>query len=126
MMTDEWDGATTLMWGGEDRRFRLGIGELRRVEAVAKVGIFSVLDRLITRTATLDEIRAVLKYGLEGAGVDPNTAEADVRRYFDDAPKAPSLPIAAFVLMTALHPPEDATSEKPAGDGTQPNGSPSP
>ncbi len=112
-MEPNWDGSIDrLMWGGAERRFRLGIGELRRVEAVAGRGIFEVLDRLVRRAATVDEVRAVFKYALEGAGDDANQAEADVRRYFDEAPKAPLLPIASMILMAALMPPEDAA---PAG-----------
>nr|WP_255720348.1 gene transfer agent family protein [Acuticoccus kalidii] len=107
------------MWGGAVRRFRLGIGELRRIEAQAGRGIFEVMDRLAHRSATIDETRAVLKFGLEGAGIDPNEAERDVARYFDEAPKTPSLPIASLVLMAALYPPEDAApSGKAEGDGT--------
>ncbi|ORE94043.1 hypothetical protein ATO13_08216 [Stappia sp. 22II-S9-Z10] len=124
-----WDASIDgIEWGGETRRFRLGIGELRRVETVAGRGIFEVMQRLAQRSATLDEVRAIFKYGLEGAGIEANTAEREVRRYFDDAPKTPAYPIASLILMAAIMPPEDAAPQgKAEGDEMTPaTGFPSP
>lgn len=130
-MEGNWDGSTEILWGGETRRFRLGIGELKRVESIASLGVFEVMRRLTNGSATVSEIRAVLKYGLEGGGANANDAELDVRRYFDAAPKDISVTVAAAVVANALLAPEGydpATGKVMGGGGTSPqtDGSPSP
>lgn len=129
-MHGNWDGSTDIMWGGETRHFRLGIGELKRIEAVSERGIFEVMRRLATGGATLTEVRATLKFGLEGGGMGANDVELDLRRYFDAAPKDSALAVAAAIVTNALLTPEgyDPATGKVAGDGTtnQTDGSPSP
>lgn len=121
MSDGSWDGRLDLTWGGEVRRFNLRIGELRMIEREAGRGILSVLQRVVAREATLDEVRAIIRYGLEGGGEKPGMVGALLERYFDEAGAwAEQYALATDVLQAALFLPrelQDAAPGKGAGGG---------
>lgn len=60
-------GSIDLPWRGEDRTFRLALGEIEQVESRLDASIFSVAERLIARLpATYADVDAVLELGLAG------------------------------------------------------------
>lgn len=131
MVDRAWDGRLDLTWGGETRRFELRIGELRMIEADTSHGIVDVMQRIAARKATIGEVRAVIRYALEGGGEHPGKVALLMERYFDQAGAwAEQYAIAADVLQAALFLPrelQDGSPGKGEGDGGGTTGaSPSP
>lgn len=127
-----WDGSVELSWGGEDRRFRLGIKELVAIESDTDTGVIELYRQLGKQEARITAVRAILKYGLEGGGLSPNKTRFALDRYFDEGgPQAfvDHYIIALRVLEVALTMPrelEDQDSGKAEGDGKETTDSPSP
>ncbi len=62
-------GAIDLPWRGEERTFRLALGEIQALEAQLECSVFAVAERLIARLpATYADIDAALTFGLAGGG----------------------------------------------------------
>lgn len=120
MTTPRWDGRATLEWGGETRPFRLGFGELVALEAETGLGYLELWEALALGKAKLAHVIAVLRYGLEGAGVAPQEAVRLVERYGRVPPFAEAAKVAKAVYGTAMWlPAELAEPGKEAGGGTR-------
>lgn len=119
-----------LEFGGEDRRFRLALGELRELQEKTDAGPAHLLQRLTDGTWRVDDIRETLRLGLIGGGMTPSEALALCRRYVDDRPLLESLPLARAVLLVVLLPVEGDVPKPPPAEGatetTHGDGSPSP
>jgi hypothetical protein len=103
-------------FGGETRVFRLGIDELRLLQAKTGYGPERLFTRLATGDWFVDDIRETIKLGLEGAGMKPADAHVLVVRYVEKRPLSESIPVAMTALAAALRGPED----DPAGkDGAE-------
>lgn len=131
MTSGSWDGRLDVVWGGEVRPFVLRIGELRMIEADAGLGILDVLQRIAARKAKIDEVRAVIRYALEGGGEHPGKVALLLERYFDHRGAwAEQYETAANVLQAALFLPielQDSAPGKGAGGGAETmDASPSP
>lgn len=102
-------------WGGELRRFKLAIGELREVQARTNRGPEELRERMLVGTWFVDEVRWVLRFGLEGAGMSAGDAERLVVRYFDErGSRKVAARLAALILTAALFVPEaEAKPGKP-------------
>ena len=102
-------GFTRLEFGGEDRDFKLGLAELRRLQELTGRGPARVLSDLRLGDWEIDDPRHVLRLGLEGAGVEPKDATALVKRYVDEARRwlSTARNISMLVLAEALEGPEE-------------------
>lgn len=97
-----WDGSVELPFGDNIYRFRLGWGELIKLEESRDAGCLLILDRLHNGQWRAPDIREVLRIGLIGGGLDPLVALGKVRQYVESAPLLTSLMIAQRVMMEAM------------------------
>lgn len=118
-MEPSWDGRISLEWAGEPRAFRLGVGELRALEAECRCGYLEIWRRLQAQSCTLDMVAKIIRYGLEGEGVAASEAMRLVDRYVLRPPFAANVETAQLIYAAALYIPEGASSGKPKGDGDQ-------
>lgn len=98
-------GVLEAEFGGETRRFRVALGELRRIQTACDAGPAEIARRLarcvqvqqakpkasILEQAALglgdwriEDVRAPIVEGLVGGGLSPNEAGALVRRFVDE------------------------------------------
>ncbi len=126
-MTGTWDAAIDLDWGGERRRFRLGIGELVALQDRVAAGPVEILNRLRDQTWRVADLKETIRLGLEGGGLAPGEAAALVRRYVEGRPLMESVPVAMVVLASALFTPDDLPGKAAGGEeGATTAASPSP
>lgn len=118
------DSEILLDWAGESRLFRLGIGELRAVQAATNYGPQMLWLRASKGEWFVDEIRHVLLQGLSGGGLPIAEAELLLKIWFDNKPLLPSAQIALAVLESVLvGAPDDPLFKKEAaatGAGKKP------
>ncbi len=128
---------TVLPFGTEERKFRLGLGELRAVQEKCDAGPGEIAQRLapIVRAVRaklpladillggmmgswrVDDVREPILQGLIGGGMTPTEAGVLVRREFDARPLALEHFGLAFAILTeAYMPPEDEPPIAGAGE----------
>ena len=107
------DGSITIEWGDGSYDFRLGWGELAKIQEACDAGPFVVLDRLKTGTCRLEDISNVIRWGLVGAGKTPVEATKLLKLYVEDRPPAESR-LTAWAIMAAgcLGAPEEQIEKK--------------
>lgn len=125
-------------FGGEERTFRLGIGEWRNVQEACDAGPAEIMERLspafralkagvsfadllhsgIIGRWRIDDIRMVLFNGLVGGGMAPDPARGLVAAWVDARPLLEPLPIAYEVVYASLAgaPDEAAALGEPMGE----------
>lgn len=134
-------GDVVAPFGTEERTFRLGIGELRKIEETCDAGAPELLMRLAPLVRGLqggltfaqlleagllgrwriDDVRAVILQGLIGGGMEPTLAGVLVRAEFDDKLSLAHAPLAFLILQAAWSaPPEDLPGERPAAARKRP------
>ena len=131
------DGSTTLFWGDDETRFRLGIGEFRELQervnarraaaGLPGTGPSTLANAIRANDAWPDDVRDVLRIGLVGAGMKPAEAHRKLAQYFDRRPPAESYLAAFAVLVGAfLGVPGDEldVKKKTTPDPTSPSPSP--
>jgi hypothetical protein len=102
------DGSIDLNWGGEMRRFRLALGELRELQEninlnrKTPIGPWSLYQMISRGDAWPDELRAVIRLGLIGGGTRLELVPGLIKRYVEERPILESVPTAQAVLGTAL------------------------
>ena len=106
------DIGVDLPFGGEDRRFRLGIGQWRAIDAKRDVGPMELMRRLAAGTYRLDDVREVFLQGLIGGGMADSEATKLVKATFDDRPVQPFIITAqAVVAASVVGVPDDPVGE---------------
>lgn len=136
------DAKVVLPFGGEDRTFRLGIGEWRDVQEKCDAGPGEILARLAPPFQALrsglslqdilgsnllgrwrvDDIRVVIHFGLIGGGSKPNDAMVLVKRWVDARPPLEALPTAYQVAFAGVVGAEDEdASGEPQGGTAHPH-----
>lgn len=95
-------GDVSLPFGGEERRFKLGIGQWRAVQEKCDAGPPELLRRYVEGTWRIDDLREVLFQGLVGGGLDQASATALIVGTFDPNPKLQFVPLAQAVVMASL------------------------
>lgn len=140
--------AITLAFGGEDRVFRLGIGEWRKIqvkcdagpeELAARlapsvtaqeggIGLLSALGMGLAGRWRIDDVREVILQGLLGGDekLDAITATRLVQDYVDDRPLASHAPLAFAIVMASLQgvPDEAHKPGELSGEAAEPTLSP--
>jgi hypothetical protein len=107
------DGSIELMWGDDTYTFRLGIGELKKLQAFINrpraeigaplVGPQSLLAMIEARDAWPQEVREILRLGLIGGGMkDGPDLRLVLNRHFDEEAPFASYKPAFYVLAAAL------------------------
>jgi hypothetical protein len=117
------DGSIEIVWAGEERRFRIGIGEYRGLQEsinarrvlinAEPIGPSALLHLLRTNNAWPDDVRDVLKAGLIGGGLTFQEANKLLVRHFDGKPLIEHVKTAFPVLLASLvGVPDDEPSKK--------------
>lgn len=115
-------------WAGEEREFRLAIGQLRELQEKTGVGPLVTLRRLMDGTWHVDDVREAILLGLIGGGMNAAVAAKLVSRFVDPYPLAEAVPVARDIVMAAvIGVPEDPVG-KPTAEtaATEATASPSP
>lgn len=132
------DGSVVLAFGGEMRKFRLGIGQLRELQSTVNawriklgaqpIGPAAFFNNLTKCDAWPDEIRAVIKLGLQGAGVPQTEIIMLIDRYVDQVSGFQFLELtelAAAIFGSAFKgAPDDPAGKKPEATTTSRPASP--
>ena len=124
-----------LSFGTEERAFRLGIGEWRRVQERCDAGPGELLGRLapmfeavrldlqfeqaaaagVLGRWRVDDVRAPILEGLIGGGMKPAAAAELVRTWVDDRPLIETVPVAyKAVLASFVGAPDEEAAGAPA------------
>lgn len=134
----------TLDWGGEERPFRLAIGQLQKLDEKLKLGPLAIaarcaisiealrciqqadyvgLSRLdLSQVAEKSHTREVLLQGLLGMNVALPVADRLIREWVDERPLAENLTAAMQVCFASIYGPEDdkAVGESEAAPAASP------
>lgn len=116
----------TFIWGDEERTFRLGLKELRRVQDKTGVGPQELYVRIAARSWKVDDLRETILQGLIGGGSKAEDAIKLVQTWVDDRPLLQSVSPALTILGAALSGATDddaGKKAKPAGTAHPPAGS---
>lgn len=106
-----------LRFGPDEQVFKLGMGELRRIQETCDAGPMELMGRLGSGMWRIDDVRAPILHGLIGGGMVAEKAGVLVERYVDERPLSLSVNTAYAVLGAAILPPEDEPlGEKAAGE----------
>lgn len=100
-----------LDWANGSYTFRMGWGELIKLQEEVDAGPWMVLQRLSTGAWGVKDISAIIRLGLIGGGLEPGKALALVRDYVEERPPAENLSFATGILYAAV---------QGAPDGEQP------
>lgn len=126
-------GEIAVEFGGEERTFRLAIGQWRRIQEKCDAGPGEIASRLsgfmllrdgklpLAQAAALgrlgswrvDDVRETLLQGLIGGGMTPDEAGPLIRTYVDERPWSETIPVAYQVVMAAIIGVDD---EEPSGE----------
>lgn len=110
--------ARDLTWAGGEHAFDLKIEHLRALQERCDAGPEWILNRLVTKQWRVDDVIQPIRLGLEGGGMDKETARKLVKQHVEDRPLTLSVLTARAVLMLALFGPEDdPVGERQAGEG---------
>ena len=129
-------GEIVRLWGDDDRKFRLGIGEWRKVQETCDAGPAEIAARLASWASArkrapnasfldllaagalggwrIDDVREPIYRGLVGGGMDPTTAGRLVRELHDERPLLENVDLALEIVLASLVGPED----EPVGEQT--------
>jgi len=108
------NGSVELDFGDGTYSFRLGWGDLQKLQEACDAGPFAIFNRLGDMSFKVQDIREILRLGLIGGGQEPAKALQLVREYVEERPMLENVPIAQAVLGAALvGAPEEETEKKP-------------
>lgn len=130
-------GEIVRLWGDEERTFRLGVGEWRKVQETCDAGPAEIAGRLSVWAAArrrnpnasfldllaagalgswrVDDIREPLYRGLIGGGMDPTAAGRLLRELHDERPLTENIGLALDVVLASIVGPGDETVGEPSG-----------
>ena len=110
------DGTVRLVFFGEERPFRLAIGQLRALQEACKAGPMTIFRRLVSGEYFVDDIRETIRLGLIGGGATDKDAFRIVANTVDaGVPLDQHCDTAATILEAALLGPEDEKPKKQKG-----------
>ena len=114
------DATIELDWADGEHRFRLGWGELIKLQEACDAGPLVIFGRLGSGTWRLNDIRETMRLGLIGGGKTPDAALALVRDYVEARPPMENVALARAILGAAvLGPADEAPGEAFAASETE-------
>lgn len=128
-------GTIRLVWGGDERPFRLSFKELRELQELCTLptdklvsGPLSIATRLGEGTWRVQDIRETLRLGLVGGGMPSNEATRLVIRHVEeyDTPLAEhALHARAIIFAALMGAREDPAGKSDAAEESAPTATPS-
>lgn len=113
------DASITLTWADGDYVFRLGWGEIAKLQEAVDAGPYVVYQRLLDGTWRVGDISHTIRFGLIGGGMPPTDALKKVRDYVEARPPLENLVVAQAILSAALAgAPDEKLGEAGAADRT--------
>jgi hypothetical protein len=131
-------GEYVRLWGDQERTFRLGIGEWRKVQETCDAGPAEIAARLSTYPAArkrlpnagfldllaggalggwrIDDIREPIYRGLIGGGMDPTSAGRLMRELHDERPLVENIDLALAIVLASMLGPGDEPVGEPEGE----------
>jgi len=107
------DASVTFDWADGTFQFRLGWGEIAKLQEACDAGPFVILDRLNAKACKIEDISNVLRLGLVGGGLTPVEALKKTRAYVEARPPAENLLPAIAVLSAGCYgAPEEGIEKK--------------
>lgn len=91
-----------LDFAGEERLFRLGIGQLRVLDEACDCGPMELLTRFASGTWRTRDLRETIFQGLKGGGTPDGEATRLIRETVDLGPLNQYVPVAQGALLAAL------------------------
>lgn len=92
-----------ITWAGGEHEFALPIELMRALQDKCDAGPAYVLARLGSQQWLVDDVVATIRLGLEGGGLDKETARKLTKKHVEDRPLTESVLTASAVLMAALY-----------------------
>jgi hypothetical protein len=109
------DASITLAWGDGDYHFRLGWGELAKLQEAVDAGPFVVGDRLRDQSCRIELISETIRWGLIGGGKSPEQALRLVRLYVEGIPPGENRLVALAIILAGCYgAPEEQIEKKSA------------
>lgn len=96
------DASIEREFGDDTYTFRMGWGEILKLQEARDTGPYVVLDRLLTGRWLFEDIAEVIRIGLIGGGLDPIKARKMVREYVEARPPIENLDLAQRILGAAM------------------------
>lgn len=112
-------GLVTLFFGEAEFDFRLRIGEAVELQEIADAGLMVTLERVAM--LAMKEVKAVLRLGLIGGGMDKAGAFKLVERHVRDGYFAEAAQVAIRVIESAVRGPSDEPLGEPRREGDAPS-----
>lgn len=113
-----------LDFAGEERPFRLGIGQLRALDEACDCGPMELLSRLTSGTWRIADLRQTLFEGLKGGGMGDPEATRLIKATVDEGPLQPFVPLAQAIVLAAVVGVEGEAPGEPQGEATETRPSP--
>lgn len=121
------DGSIDLLWGGDERRFRLAIAQCLALEERRGCGLREIWHRLGSDRWAVDDVRETIRLGLIGGGTEPKAAAALVETFCGDGQLYAGVIVAFSIISQAIAAPADEPPVGKAGAAAAPEtGSPPP
>ena len=114
------DGSTTITWPDQERRYRLGIGELIELQDKCDAGPAQIFNAICNHTWRVQWVRETIRLGLIGGGLDPVRALGLTAKYVTPGSLFTCAIMAQQILIAALSgDPNDQVGKEPAGEATE-------
>lgn len=101
-MTVAENGTIRFVWAGDERKFRLAIGQLRELQMECDAGPEEIKNRISKGTWRIDELRHILRLGLIGGGMAELKVLALLKLHFDAVEPMKNKIPAYLVISAAL------------------------
>ena len=113
-----YDPALEREWAGEPRRFRLGTGEIIRLQdKAADDGPWAAFEQLRTGRCRIELVHEVIRQGLIGAGASANDAAAFIKEAVETTPPDERRLLALEILATWMTGAETVPKKAEAAGG---------
>jgi hypothetical protein len=107
------DASIILEWGDGSHLFRLGWGELAKLQEACNAGPFVIMQRLQDGTCRLEDIEETIRWGLIGGGRSPVEATRLCKMFVQGRPPAENRMVAYAAMMAGcLGAPEEQIEKK--------------